>query len=149
MAFKLRDTLVALKTHLQGSERFDDVTIGEPLSAPSGVHCAVLLSGNEMSALTLSGTIEQRTVTIRVYVSALSEPKEETEFLLDDIQAEVVEDVCGDFDLGATGIRSIEPIGITVRYGYQTIGGGGNNALFRIMDINLPMTVDDSAVLTQ
>lgn len=149
MAVKLRDTLIQLKSYLQASARFNDVTVGEPLSPPSGVHGSVLLSDNRMDALTLTGTIEVRVVTIRIYVSALQEPKEDTEILLDDIQAELVEDFCGDFDLGSNGIRNIDVKNITTRYGYQTIGAGGNNSIYRICDITLPLVVDDSATFVQ
>jgi hypothetical protein len=149
MAVTLRATLTAIQSYLQASARFDSVSVGEPLSAPAGISAAVLLSDNRIDALTLNSTIEIRTVVIRIYVSALAEPKSDTEFVLDETQAELIEDFCGDADLGTNGIRAIDVKNIVTRYGYQTIGAGGNNAIYRICDITLPLIVDDSAALSQ
>ena len=90
---------------------------------------------------TLSKTIETRTVSIRFYhMAVLDAPDPETELRLGELVDEIIEDLLGDFDLGGT-IRAIDPTGIEVDWGYQTI----QNVAFRVVELKVPMTVDDSA----
>lgn len=142
MAVKLKAPMQAIQSFLQASARFRAVTIGEPFAPPEGLQCAILLESYAIPQLTLASTIERRTLIIRIYTAASEESREATEFLLDDAVSEVIESFLGDFDLGGA-IRNIEPTGITCRFGFQTI----QQQLYRIADISLPMTVDDSATL--
>jgi hypothetical protein len=148
MVVKLKTTLQKLQGLLQASGRFGEVTIGEPKDPPDGVHGAIFLSDYGMPMVMLNGgTVERRTVTVRVYLNALREPRGDIEFLMDDIVSELLEDFCGDYDLGST-VRDIEPTGIRVTLGYQTIGEGPR-VMYRIADITLPLTIDDSATFAQ
>lgn len=140
MAVSLRATLQNLQSKLQAGGRFASVSIGEPMDPPNSPHAAIMLRRYENISTTLSGTIERRTVTIRVYSKAFNDPLGDTEFLMDSIVSEVTEDVWGEFDLGST-IRNPEPLGVAVDFGYQTVA----NTVYRIADINLPLIVDDNA----
>ena len=145
MVVKLKSTLQALQGFLQASGRFQAVTIGEPKDPPDGVHGAIFLADYGMPMVMLNGgSVERRTVTVRIYINALREPRGDIEFLMDDIVSELLEDFCGDYDLGGT-VRDIKPTEITTRFGYQTVG----QVLYRIADITLPMTVDDSATFAK
>ncbi len=144
MVVKLKGPMQAIKSFLAASGRFRAVTIGEPFSPPEGLACAVLLESYEIPMLTLASTIEKRTVIVRIYVAATEERREDIEFLLDDAVSEVIAAMLGDFDLGGD-IREIDPTGITVRFGFQIIA----QQQFRVADISLPMTVDDSATLAK
>ena len=139
---KMRAPLQAIQSHLKASARFRSVTIGEPFGPPEGLHAALMLESYAIPEVTLTGTIERRTITIRLYVAAIEESRESTEFVMDDAVSEVIEDFLGDIDL--EGVE-IHPVGLTVRFGFQTI----SNKLYRIADISLPLTVYDSATLTR
>ncbi len=145
MAKTLRTTIEALASHLEAYGGLDHVHIGEPARPPEG-YTAVIQNIRVRSELTsLSKTIEIRTVSVRFYHQAvLDAPDPETELTLGEFVDEIIEDLLGDFDLGGT-IRNIQPVGIEVDWGYQTI----QNVAFRVVELKVPMTVDDSASFTK
>ena len=146
MAVKLKSTLQALQSKLQAGGRFKSVSIGEPTDPPDSPHAAIILRRYENTSTTLNGSIERRTVIVRIYQKAFVEPRGDVEFLLDDMVSEFMEDIFGDFDLGGA-IRNIEPLGVVVDFGYQSVGrAGGNEVMYRLADVSIPMIVDDNAV---
>jgi hypothetical protein len=149
MAVKIKTVLLSLKSKLQASGRFKSVSIGDPSEPPNSPHAAVILRRYEHTTTTLGKTVERRTAVVRIYQKAFESP-EDTEYLLDDIIAEVEEDIFGDLKLGGT-IRNVEPLGVTVEFGYLAVGRdrGGAGIMYRIADISIPMIVDDSATFAQ
>lgn len=140
MAILLRNTLIIIKDYLQRSGLFDSVDIGEPNAPIAGWHASLLLTRVEIPEVTLTGTIERRTVLLRIYTEAYRDPRSDIEFGMDERQAKIIEALLGDFDLGST-VRDLEPTLITVNYGYIEIGG----KMHRVGEIALVMTIDDSA----
>jgi len=145
MAVKIKAVLQNFQSKLEAMGRFASVSIGQPTSPPNSPHAAVDLERYENAGTTLSGTIERRIVRVRIYhILPTQEPSADLEFLLDDIVAEFMEDVWGDFDLGGV-VRNVEPLGTGVNFGYLQVA----QTWFRIVDISLPMIVDDSATFVQ
>ncbi len=144
MVVKLKNTLLAIQKHLRGTQRLPSVSIGEPLEPPGDMHAAVFPFAYSNPATTLNGSIERRSVMVRIYVNALREPREQIEFDLDEAASELHSDILGDFDLGGD-IRNIEPTLITTTFGYIDVGP----TKFRIVDILIPMTVDDNATMAK
>jgi hypothetical protein len=96
---------------------------------------------------TLTATIEIHTIEVLVYWNELAEPEEAGESQLAAIVQGILSDLCGDYDLGGT-IRAVDVAGshgraVNVTFGYSEIGG----TWFRVARIELPLIVDDSAVL--
>lgn len=149
-AFAIRSTLKAVQNYLAASGWVRTAQVGEPKSPPGeGVTAAVFMSNWSVAQLTLSTTIEVHTVTLRFYRNMLQTPTEDIEFELARILSEVTSDLLGEFDLGAT-IRNVDAggqygQGLSARWGYVDVGG----TLYRLVDLTLPLIVDDSATLVQ
>jgi len=142
LAVKLKPVFQAMQSHLQASGYFPGgVEVGEPKSAPADYHAALILGDAAHVSTTLASSIEQREIIIRVYVNAMELPREDIEFALDEIMAEVEADLLGDFTLEVTGVRNIMPLGINSRPGYQDVSG----TIFRVLDISIPLMIDGSA----
>ena len=140
MAIKTRAVMLNLQSKLLATGRFKAVTIGEPTRAPESPHAAVLMSRYEHPTTTLSGTIERRTLMIRIYIKAFQEPTADVEYLLDDLVTETMEDIFEDYDLGGN-VRAVEPTLVTATSGYQQV----DDTTFRLVDISVPVIIDDSA----
>ena len=139
MAIKTRAVMLNLQSKLLATGRFKAVTIGEPTRAPESPHAAVLMSRYEVPMVT-SGTIERRTLMIRIYIKAFQEPTADVEYLLDDLVTETMEDIFEDYDLGGN-VRAVEPTLVTATSGYQQV----DDTTFRLVDISVPVIIDDSA----
>lgn len=148
MAKTMKATIQRMESFLSALGYLDTVSVGEPKEAPQGVHGSIFLAPYTHIGTTLNGTIERRAVTIRIYLNALAEPREDIEFNMDAIISELQEDLLGDFDLGGD-IRNIDVTFMTVEFGYQDIGAQGGAVKYRIGDLLIPMIVDDSAVFVQ
>ena len=145
MVKTLRTTILAIASLLEKHSGFDYVEISEPARAPEGYTAVIQNIGMHSEETDLAGTIELRTISIRIYHRApLNAPEPEIELRLGDFVDEVIEALLGNFSLGGT-IRNIEPIRMTVDWGYQTI----QNEAFRVAELKLPMTVDDSATFVK
>ena len=143
MTVSIKNTVLVLKGFLEASGRFADVAVGDYFKAPQSLSATVILTGTTVPETTLTAPVEERTVTIRVYADAMAEPREDTEFLLDDVMGELLTAVCNDYDLGGD-VRSIDATKITVRYGFATV----DQKIYRIADMAIPMIMDDSASFT-
>jgi hypothetical protein len=139
MAVTMRSALLQLQSFLDASGYFRTTSIGEPTDPPDGVHGAVMLSAYSHPVTTLSNTVERRDVTVRIYMDALTEPRSEIEFVLDETVANIQAAMVADFDVGST-VRNIDVTSMNTRFGYQTIG----NRMYRLADILVPMIIDDS-----
>ena len=140
MANSLSTTLDAVLSYMMASGRFrGGAKIGEPKEAPPDWYGALIMDQAEVIGTTLSGTIERRVVIIRVYHNMLDDP-EQTERDMATVHAEIVEDLLGEYDLGAS-VRNVDPTGLTAQFAYVTVG----STMYRVMDLRVPVIVDDSA----
>lgn len=148
MPFNIRATLQAIQSYLEASGYFVGSQVSEPKQPPpEGFYAAVYMSAAGVNSLTLTGTIERHLPIIRVYRQMLAEPAEDIEFGMAEVISKVASDLIGEYDLGAT-IRNVDVGGQTgapmsATWGYVDVGG----AMFRIVDLIVPLIVDDSATL--
>lgn len=150
MSFDVKASLQAIESYLSKSGYFASVSVGERKAPPSGGGLSVDLWMKSASVVRLyanGGTGESHVVLVRVYRDLFGLPTEETEFVLAKAVQQVLGDLLGEYDLGAT-VREIDAGGINgtpVRtdWGHVDIGG----KLFRVADITLPLSVDDSATM--
>jgi len=78
----------------------------------------------------------------------LAEKGEDIEFQMAEVVQKVGSDLLGDYDLGGT-VRTVDAAGqygtaFGAEWGYVDLGG----VMFRVADITVPLTVDDSATLS-
>lgn len=149
MAFKVKSTLQAVESYLKASGYVRTVLVGEPKQPVEGhgVSAAIYMTSADVVQLTLNGTIEVHTATIRLYADMLREPLEANEFEMSEIAGSILSDLLGEYDLGGT-VRNIDAGGqygsaVSVRWGHVDVSG----KMYRIADIALPLIVDDSATL--
>ena len=148
MPFAIKSTLQAISDYIQKSGYVQKSTIGEPKAPPSEpVSAAVFLDSVAVAALTLNGTIEVHTVTLRLYMDMLGDPTEDIEFGMAEVVSNISSDLLGEYDLGAS-IRNVDAAGmhgspLRATWGYVDVGG----KMFRIVDMSIPLIVDDSATL--
>lgn len=146
MVFNIRTSLETVESHLRASGWFSDVMVGEPMSPPvgRGIVAAIFMDSVSIPELTLSGTIESHVVTVRLYQEMQEKPTKERENELDQAEADMLEDIYGDFTLGSA-VRAVDVGGQYAspgsERGYIDLGG----VEFRIADFTLPLIVDDSA----
>ena len=150
MSFDVKASLQAIESYLSKSGYFSSVQIGERKAPPPGDGLSVDIWMKSAAVVRLyanGGTGESHVVMARVYRDLFGLPTEETEFVLAKAVQQILSDLLGEYDLGAT-VREIDAGGIngqSVRtdWGHVDIGG----KLFRVADITLPLSVDDSATM--
>lgn len=153
MPFAVKATLENVETYLQKSGYFAaGVQAGVPMAPPQGegLFGAVFMRSVSVNKVYANGgTEETHLVTVRVHRNAMNRPADEIEFELAVCVQQVVSDLIGDYDLGAT-VREIDVGGMNgtplrSEWGQVDIGG----VMFRVVDIMLPLTVDDSGTAAQ
>ena len=144
VATNTQSTLRALRTKLQAMGGVAGVVIGEPKSAMQSGLVAVLSETGRIDETVLDAPREVHEVTLRRFENAMEGPEEDVEFLLDRWRAELLQDLWGDFDLGAT-VAHLLPALMSWAYGYVTI----ENVVYRYLDITVVFRVDPVATFTQ
>lgn len=139
MTVSIRGPVAALKAFLEASNLFRLVEVGDPADVPQSPTASILLSRYSIPETTLESIVEERAVTIRIYV-AVGENSEERELELDDMVSSLYTSFFDSFTLGGL-VREIEPTKVTTTFAYQLISG----SVYRVVDIFLPMIIDDSA----
>ena len=141
--FDVRDTLIRVETYLAGSGHFQQAQIGERKQpSPAQLSADVWMTRASVVGTTLTTTIELHVLNIRIYRDAMAEPPADIETDLGAAASNVISDLLGEFDLGAT-IRNIDAAGqygtpVSVEWGHVDIGG----RMHRVADITLPLIVD-------
>lgn len=152
MAFAVKATLAAIQSYLAASGYLKAGSqVGhprEPVPAQGNqLYGTVFMRSASVAALTLSGTIEVHIANIRIFRNFLTQPVENIQFELAEAVSRISEDLIGEYDLGAS-IRNID-VGGQYGQGLQaewgTLDLGGN--MYDIVDITVPLIVDDSASL--
>jgi hypothetical protein len=146
MSLDVRGITNALVSHAMASGLFEVVNGHEPKSAPgNGLTAAVWVQdiGPQEGGSGLQSTTGRLAFTVRIYNGMLSEPR-------DDIDPNVLSAVdtliaaySGDFELGGL-VRNVDLLGmsgtpLSARAGYLN----QNNTLYRVMDINVPVIIND------
>lgn len=141
MVVTLRSPLRVLESHLAASGWFQGgVAIGEPSEPPSSVHAAISMDRISWNIpQPLDQTSELRTVRIVLYARHMEEPRDEVELSLEHAVDEMMEDYFGDFQLG--GVRAPSMPDVEAQFGYQQVA----QTWYRIVEISLPLIVDNSA----
>tara|TARA_R110002020_G_scaffold120129_2_gene273691 strand:- start:4467 stop:4940 length:474 start_codon:yes stop_codon:yes gene_type:complete len=152
MAFEIKNTLHAVETYVQNLGLFATVQIGEPKQAVGqGLHAAIYMLSVSVIMVYVGGeTRESHVVQLRVYKDMLSEntdPQNNLESELASVVSKLMENLLSDTDLESS-IMSIDAGGMdggsmTATYGYLSLGG----AMYRVVDINIPLIVNGSATL--
>lgn len=141
MAVTTKDALNALKSHLMKCAYLANVEFGEPIQPPNDWDTFIVLLRFEPKPgqeSTLSGTIERRVISIRVYTRILEEPRSDMELKIDEVAVKLHEDILGDYTLGAT-VRNVEfP---TVDFLHDEIKGKE----YRVIQFTWALIIDDSA----
>jgi len=148
MAFNIKASLDAILSHLAASGRLSSYSLGEPVKVPEGakLHGAVYMRRSGVDHLYLDGgTGEVHAVVVRLYRAVLRQPQSEGELELVNAVSELTEDFAEDYTLGTT-VREIDLAaqfgeGISAEWGHVEVSG----SMFRVVDITLPLVVDDSA----
>jgi len=151
MAFNIRSTLDAIASHIARTGYVSETRIGEPSGPPDAIdkmHAAVYMASANIVDLTLSTTIEQHVVIVRLYRRAAFGQGDDAGAVESEIAlavSQISSNLIGEFDLGAT-MRNIDVAGqygqsLTSQFGYLTLG----STMFRTVDITVPLIVDGSA----
>ena len=147
MPFAIKATLKAIESHLAKSGYDQKVQIGEYKAPPPGQAFAAAIYIRSTRVLRLfanGGTQELHVAAIRLYRDMLQEPQEDGETVLAVAAEQMMQNIAQDADLGAT-IMTVDVGGISGTpmgsdWGYADIGG----KMFRIVDITVPLLVNDS-----
>lgn len=120
------------------------VSIGEPANVVDAITCAILASEMRIPETTLSNPRESHVTLLRFYGMLEGDNREQMEFDLDQVRAEVEEDFFGDFDIGGQ-IAYLLPTEFSVRWGFLQVG----NKWCRIMEIPVTYRIDDQAAFVK
>lgn len=144
MSLDITTVLTRVADHARISGAFERVLIGEPKSAPGGGRtCAVWTGPGGPADSGLASTSMLMRFTVRVYVPMLQQPQDSVE--LDAVGAVdvLLAEYNGDFELGGA-VRHVDVLGhygnpLAFEPGYVTL----DSTMFRVMDINLPLVIND------
>lgn len=143
MAVTTKAALNKLRSHLMKSAYLGRVEFGDPTEPPNDWDTFIVLvrfEANPGQESTLTGTIERRTVAIRVYTRMQAETTADMELERDEVAVKLHEDVMSDYSLGAN-VRYVEfP---TVVFTHDLI----KEKAYKVIEVTLPLIVDDSATL--
>lgn len=136
----------ALISHAESTGMFESVNGHEPKSSPGkGITAAVWVARIEpaRAASGLSSTSVLVTCTVRIFSDMLQEPQDGIDPAVIKATDALMNAYSGDFTLGGL-IRNVDLLGQTrnplfAQSGYLNVSG----RMFRIMDITVPMIVND------
>lgn len=117
--------------------------IGDPRSDAQSRMIAIVPRDGEVDRTTLGTPSEIHRVVLRFYVNWFEEPQEDTEFLLDQFRADIMEDVFGDYELGGT-VCSALPTEFAWEYGIATV----EKTLYRTLDLTVGYRIEDRAAFS-
>jgi len=152
MASQIATTLTKVTSSLKALGLFTDVLTVEPKSPfgkgyAAAVFFASAAPATEVSSLTYASGLY--VFTLRIYTDMLAEPAGQIDPKLIGVVDNVFDALLGDFDLGAT-VKNIDVFGqmgtpLRAEAGYVDVGG----TMYRVVDITLPLVVNDTWALTR
>lgn len=135
----------ALTSHAAETGLFERVPQHEPKSAPmSGLACAIWVASIEpVLSSGLASTSGRVLFNVRVYSNMLAEPQDGIDPQILTAVCALMTDYSGAFTLGGT-VREVDLLGefgdaLAAKAGYLS----HDNRLFRVMDITLPIIIND------
>jgi hypothetical protein len=149
MVYAIKDTLKVIESKVKATGQLKHTQVGEPKGPPANLPAgAIYMDSVRIYRLTVDGgTGEVHTVNLRVYADMLGEPAEWNEYGLAEVAENLINKLLTDADL--TGkVMTIDAAGMAgeavgLRFGYVDVSG----KMHRIVDITLPILVNDSIVV--
>jgi hypothetical protein len=123
--------------------------VGEPMAAPDQRLGAVIFNGAEITEVhgtTASGLVK---FIIRFYYKAMEEPQSGTEKDLAKAVLEFMDSIAGDYNLGGSTVRNVQPVDLNAPAGFQTIGASSGGTVYRIVDLTVNVKVNDLVTWSQ
>jgi hypothetical protein len=140
--FDIAGSLDSIVSALQGGA-FADASLGEPKAPPDDMHASVTMLSMAVVGTTLAHPIESHVIQVRLYMRTLEDDPGVTEKVLALAVSQFVSDLSADVDFGGE-VRNVDIGGqynsLTGSAGYIDVGG----VMFRVVDVNVPLTVDDT-----
>jgi hypothetical protein len=151
MAFNIGTTLDNITSHISASGYVNDVQVGEPISVPDAndrIFVGVWMTSASVVEVTLSTTVEIHITNVRLYKRAALGQGDDSGDVEKDLAlavSQISSDLIGEYDLGGS-VRNIDMAGqysegMTATWGYVQIA----QTVFRMVDLVVPLIVDDSA----
>lgn len=144
MALDATGLFSGMSSHLRSLGLFESVGKHEPKSAPKGLSAWCWTDNiRAIRDSSLTKICVLVIFKIRTCQNFMSKPEDEIDPRLLSAVGKIMNDLAGDFTLGGA-IRNIDILGefgteLSAQAGYLKI----DNTVHRIMDINVPMVVDD------
>lgn len=146
MALQIDTILSAVESHALTTGVFERVNRHEPKNAPgSGLTAAIWVDAVDpySGGSGLAATSGRITLKIRIYQNFKSEPQDAIDPTVTAAVDLLLANYSGDFELGGN-VRNVDLLGaggtpLSARAGYLNQDG----TLFRIMDITLPLIIND------
>lgn len=127
----------AMQSHLGAMGYNVQAEIGEPMAPPEPITAAIIPISGRVDETVLNAPRFIHVVDLRFYADGLAEDRERVELTLDQIRADILEDIFGDFELGGEVAYAL-PTLFEWRYGWQSIGG----RMYRLLDLTVAYRVD-------
>lgn len=150
MAFNVKASLEAVQTYFLKGGYFGTAEIGERKIPPTGGQLSAdiwMKSAAVVRVYANGGTGESHQVMVRIYADLFGVPTAQQELQLAEVVQKVLSDLLADYQLGGE-VREIDAGGINgtpVRTDWGHVEMGGK--MYRVADITLPLSVDDSATM--
>lgn len=144
MALDIEGILDQVVNHAYRSGYFERVNTHEPKNSPgNGLTAAVWMDYLGPTTSGLASTSVLVILKIRIYGNMLQEPQDEIDPDITLAAAGLIESLSGDFELSGAA-RCVDLLGesgerLSARAGYLNVSG----VLYRVMDITLPILVND------
>ena len=146
MSVDLAPLVDAAVSHALTTGLFEKVNGHEPKSAPgSGLTAAVWAQSiGPVQSSGLSSSSGRVELNVRIYTNMLSEPQDAIDPRMIAATSTLLSQYSGDFDLGVTGVRNVDLLGLagvplSAQAGYLNQDG----KLYRVMTLTLPVIVND------
>lgn len=144
MALGASAILAAVASHAQATGLFERVLTHEPKSAPgNGLTWVVWVERLQPTTSGLAATSARLMLSVRVFQNMLADPQDTIDARLLDAVDVLMAAYSGDFTLGGL-VRSVDLLGadgdpLSAQAGHMELDG----KLYRVMEITLPLHVDD------
>ena len=145
-----RDLFDAVQSHALATGEFDTVNTHEPKSAPGNtITAAIWLQsiGPATEGSGLASTTARIEFQVRLYTGFIAEPADMIDPNLLDASLVLMNSYSGDFALSIVTVADVRTIDLLGIYGNPLEATAGylnqDGSIFRVMDITLPLIVND------
>ena len=127
----------AMQSHLGAMGYTVQALIGEPLAPPEPIAVCIVPISGRVDETVLNAPRFVHVVDLRFYADGMTPDFEKVELTLDQIRADIMEDIFGDFELGGAVAYAL-PTLFEWRYGWQEVG----KRMYRLLDLTVAYRVD-------